>query len=91
MATSISPNVDGPSGRILSAPTFGPSTGRLTLAVRKDALLNRDREGVGACLVPAPPGQDAVRLSLTGSADWSGEETNPTSGIYNGVSAFRSG
>jgi hypothetical protein len=45
----------GPRAAFLSAPTFGPGTGRFTLAARKDTLPNRDREGVDACLVPASP------------------------------------
>jgi hypothetical protein len=56
LATKTSPNVDGPSGRIFERSNFRPKHRSLPLAARKDALLSRDREGVGACLVPASPG-----------------------------------
>jgi hypothetical protein len=52
LTSSISPNVDGHSGRIFERSKHQS----LTLAARKDAFTSRDREGVGACLVPASPG-----------------------------------
>jgi hypothetical protein len=47
LATSISPNVDGPTRRIFGRSNFRSKYRSLTLAARKNALLNRDREGVG--------------------------------------------
>jgi hypothetical protein len=53
LATSVSPNVDGPSRRIFERSNFRSKHRSLTLAVRKNALLNRDREGAGASKSPA--------------------------------------
>jgi hypothetical protein len=68
LATGISPNVDGPSRRIFECSNFRSKHRSLTLAARMSASPNRDREGVGAFLVPATPAEDsAPRLS---SVDW---------------------
>jgi hypothetical protein len=56
LATGVSSNVDGPSRRIFEWSNFRSKHRSLTLAVRKNALLNRDRKGAGAFSVPAMPG-----------------------------------
>jgi hypothetical protein len=47
----------GNQGRIFERSNFRSKHRSLTLSARKDALLSRDREGVGAFLVPAMPGE----------------------------------
>src|SRR5580693_9756442 len=52
LATSISPNVEGPLGSIFERPQAPVAYARGS----ERALPSRDRKGVGACLVPATPG-----------------------------------